>query len=61
MRYILQRRPTIEPNLGFIESLRQLQESMDVNERSKKCSAQSILLRNVALTPSSVEVVRAYL
>uniref|UniRef100_A0A0A9Z338 protein-tyrosine-phosphatase n=1 Tax=Lygus hesperus TaxID=30085 RepID=A0A0A9Z338_LYGHE len=60
MRYILARRPSIEPNLSFIEALRQLQASMEVSERSKKCSHQSLLIRNI-VTSSSVLSIRHYL
>ncbi|RNF08842.1 dual-specificity protein phosphatase [Trypanosoma rangeli] len=55
LQYVTRRRPSVEPNLGFIDALRAYQESMDVEERTRRCSSLGLAVRNLSRdTASSV-------
>ncbi|PWV15188.1 putative dual-specificity protein phosphatase [Trypanosoma cruzi] len=47
LQYVTRRRPRVEPNLGFIDALRAYQESMDVEERTRRCSSLGLAVRNL--------------
>ncbi|RNF27058.1 dual-specificity protein phosphatase [Trypanosoma conorhini] len=55
LQYVTRRRPCVEPNLGFIDALRAYQESMGVEERTRRCSSLGLAVRNLSQdTASSV-------
>lgn len=48
MQYVQRRRPTVEPNIGFMEELRKLQERMDADDRTRRYSELCVFLRNLS-------------
>ncbi|KAG5498499.1 hypothetical protein JKF63_02785 [Porcisia hertigi] len=56
MKYVGMRRPCAEPNIGFMEELRKLQESLSLEERTKRCSELCWFMRNLSpeTAPSQV-------
>ncbi|KAG5485739.1 hypothetical protein LSCM1_07150 [Leishmania martiniquensis] len=47
MRYVGTRRPCAEPNIGFMEELRKLQESLSSEERTRRYSELCWFMRNL--------------
>lgn len=60
MDFVRARRPVIEPNLGFMEALRKLQESLEIQDRSNRRKRCVVTLRNVR-RGLDVDVVRQVL
>ncbi|KPI90667.1 putative dual-specificity protein phosphatase [Leptomonas seymouri] len=56
MRYVVTRRPCAEPNIGFMEELRKLQESLPAEERTKRYSGLCLFMRNLDSQTSEAHV-----
>lgn len=54
LTYCTKRRPSVEPNIGFLSALGEWQEAMDNDERSEKRGRQCLSLRNAHSTPQAV-------
>ncbi|CAD2217015.1 protein-tyrosine phosphatase [Angomonas deanei] len=46
--YVKAKRPCIEPNIGFLGALHVLEDSVSTEQRSKKSSEESIIVRNIS-------------
>ncbi|CCW68535.1 unnamed protein product [Phytomonas sp. Hart1] len=53
LQYIRRRRYRVEPNVGFLEALRNLENSMTSTERTRYHSQQSLLVKNLASTTTA--------
>jgi dual specificity phosphatase 12 len=58
MKYVATRRPCVEPNIGFMEELRKLQESFSTEERTRRYSELCWFMRNLDAAQTSVGQVR---
>lgn len=56
MKYVATRRPCAEPNIGFMEELRKLQESLGVEERTKRYSELCWFMRNLDVQTSEAQL-----
>lgn len=56
MKYVATRRPCAEPNIGFMEELRKLQESLTTEERTKRYSELCWFMRNLDAQTSQAQV-----
>ena len=54
LEYYTKRRPSVEPNIGFLTALGDWQAAMDTDERTEKRSRQCLSLRNAQSTPAAV-------
>lgn len=48
LQYVCKRRPSVEPNIGFIAALRKLQNSVSSIDRAKLFSQQSVIVKNIS-------------
>lgn len=56
MKYVAARRPCAEPNIGFMEELRKLQESLTTDDRTRRYSELCWFMRNLDAHTSEAEV-----
>ncbi|CBZ24043.1 putative dual-specificity protein phosphatase [Leishmania mexicana MHOM/GT/2001/U1103] len=56
MKYVGGRRPCAEPNIGFMEELRKLQESLSFEERTRRYSELCWFMRNLSAETSQSHV-----
>lgn len=59
MKYVATRRPCVEPNIGFMEELRKLQESLSSADRTKRYSELCWFMRNLDPAYTTEAQVRA--
>lgn len=59
MQHVTRRRPIVEPNLGFMDALKQFQESIEPAERSRRYAQLSVVLKNVS-TRCPVATIREF-
>lgn len=56
MKYVGTRRPCAEPNIGFMEELRKLQESLSAEERTRRYSELCWFMRNLDAETTQAQV-----